>query len=66
MVSGWGGMGRDGPPFPNELQALEKVILTNADCRSRHPAENAHRIVDHKICGYDRYGGGACFGIMSV
>lgn len=64
VISGWGGMGRDGPPFPNNLQALNKITLTNADCRSRHTAENAYRIFDQKICGYDSTAGGACFGII--
>lgn len=61
IVAGWGGMGPVGPPWPNTLQVLDVVTLTNPDCRSRHTEENAYYIFDQKICAYYSHAG-VCFG----
>lgn len=64
VVTGWGGTGPDGPPWPNTLQVLNITTLTNPDCRSRHSAENAPYIFDQKICAHNVIGEGTCFGIF--
>lgn len=61
VVAGWGGAGPEGPPWPNNLQALNVTTLTNPDCRSRHTEQNAEFVVDQKICTYYPYAG-VCFG----
>jgi len=52
VVTGWGGTAVTGGPAPNQLQILTTTTLTNADCRSRHTANNAGFVFDHKICTF--------------
>lgn len=63
VVSGWGGTGPAGPPWPNTLQVLNVTTLTNVDCRARHTPGNAAFIFDQKICVYATQAG-TCFGII--
>lgn len=65
VVIGWGGAGPDGPPWPNTLQVLNVVTLTNLDCRSRLPAYDASYVFDQKICTYAS-NAGVCFGMKLV
>ncbi|GAB0098107.1 Peptidase S1, PA clan [Sergentomyia squamirostris] len=38
------------------------TVLTNADCRNRHTANNRPMVFDHKICTFTRTGQGICMG----
>ena len=61
IVSGWGGTAQNGGPAPNNLQWLTKQTLTNADCAVRMQ-NNAHFVVDSKICTFNQAGQGICQG----
>jgi hypothetical protein len=62
IVSGWGGTAVTGGPAPNNLQFLQKTVLTNEDCRARHTTNNAGFVYDHKICTFNQAGQGICQG----
>ncbi|GAB0098106.1 Peptidase S1, PA clan [Sergentomyia squamirostris] len=61
VVSGWGQTAHPGSA-PNNLQWAQLTVLTNADCRNRHTANNRPMVFDHKICTFTRTGQGICMG----
>lgn len=62
VVSGWGGTTVNGGASPNQLQGLNTRTITNAECRTRHTAQNAAFVFDHKICTFTQAGQGICQG----
>jgi trypsin len=61
QASGWGQTSHPGTA-PNNLQFLNVVTLTLADCRSRHTAGNAASVFDNTICTFTQHGQGMCMG----
>ncbi|XP_059622972.1 trypsin alpha-3-like [Phlebotomus argentipes] len=61
VVSGWGQTSHPGS-LPNALQWASLTVLTNAQCRNGHTANNAQLVFDHKICTFTRTGQGICMG----